>query len=55
MDKGKMTRAEALEQISMALAQLPESELSNASSHLIGIINGMVMALEIRKAKDGAA
>ena len=50
-----MTRAEALSQISEVLARLPDSEIRDATNHLIGIINGMAMAAELRKAKDDGA
>ena len=51
----EMTRAEALSQISEVLARLPDSDIRDATNHLIGIINGMAMAAELRKAKDDGA
>ena len=52
-----MSKAEALAQIGAVLARLPDSEIRDATNHLIVIINGMAIAAEMRKAKedDGAA
>lgn len=51
----KMTKAEALAQIGAVLARLPDSEIRDATNHLIGIINGMAIAVEMQKAKDDGA
>lgn len=50
-----MTRAEALNEISEVLARLPDDEIWDATNHLVGIINGMVMAAELRKTKENGA
>ena len=39
-----MSKAEALAQIGAVLARLPDSEIRDATNHLIGIINGMAIA-----------
>jgi hypothetical protein len=55
MHMENMSRAEALSQIGAVLAQLPDSELRDATNHLIGIINGMAIAMGMQKTKDDGA
>ncbi len=51
----KLTREEALTQIGEVLQRIPEAQIRDATNHLIGIINGMAIANEMRQAKDDGA
>ena len=43
---------ESINEISEVLKRVPKNQLRDATTHLIGVINGMVMADEIRKAEE---
>ena len=47
-----MTHDEAVNEISEVLKRIPPNEIKDATNHLIGIINGMAIANEMRKAKE---